>query len=992
MLSRREARAHSSNNFIFDHLFFFSYKYNQVLTRKMAEALISVLLEQLVSAVYQHTNEAVKLVLNADKDVKSFSSKLKAIQAVLEDAEKKQVTEASVGDWLQKLKDVSYEMDDVLDEWNIELLRQQAEEKQEVEGDNALVTKKKVRFPMSSGCFCFGQVNKVIHHHNIARRIKELNEKLTLIAAEREMYGFHQSTIGDHHERFIQRQTSSLVDVSAIFGREEEKEYLLSKLLRESNQDGGRFLVIPIVGMGGMGKTTLAQLAYNNEKVTAHFNKKVWVCVSDPFDEVKIAKAIIENLDRTQSGSNELEILLQSIKRRVEDEKFLLVLDDVWTEDHKKWENLKLPIIMQSCAKGSTILVTTRKEGVAKMMRATKSTIHLDKLSDKDCLALFNSFAFLDKEEDEANGFGAIGEEIVKKCKGLPLAAKTLGSVVLHKKTREEWQNVLNSKIWELEEVEEQVFRPLLLSYYDLAPAVKRCLLYCAIFPKDYDFKKDNLIELWMSQDYLNSKGKKEKRRIGQYYFESLAMRSFFQDFEKDEMGNIIECKMHDIVHDFVLFLSKNECIIIEAIEGINQRIELSSDKIRHLTLISVPEGPLPTLCYGCKNMRSLILLHSSITTISRGSIIQMKCLRTLNLSGNKISGSMLNEVPKEIGELIHLRYMDLSHNWNLKELPDAMCELYNLQTLVLVYTCLWKLPKAMGKLINLKHLYVGGCGNLRYLPKGIGSLKSLQVLDWFKVCEGDDEALKLGNLGVMDQLQGSLDIRGLGKDDASEIEKALLGNKEHLSHLGVGFQFALGEQRKGDSEIVKALQPHQNLESLTIRCCHGTTESLYWIKSLHNLRKLYLSYWEFCEVLPPLGKLPSLEILDIWEMKKVKKVRVEFLGIEEEEEEEEVSGILFPKLKKLTFFGMKNWEEWALLSEITIMPRLSELRIKWCPKLKALPKFLYKIPELRTLEIKGCPILEGEYEKGVGKEWHNISHIPNLTIQSGWKRTYVVF
>ncbi|PRQ20623.1 putative leucine-rich repeat domain, L domain-containing protein [Rosa chinensis] len=342
--------------------------------------------------------------------------------------------------------------------------------------------------------------------------------------------------------------------------------------------------------------------------------------------------------------------------------------------------------------------------------------------------------------------------------------------------------------------------------------------------------------------------------------------------------------------------------------------------------------------------MRTLTLLDSSITTISPGSIMQMKCLRTLNFSGNK-----LNEVPKEIGELIHLRYMDLSWNRVLKELPDAVCDLCNLQTLVLEWCGqLEKLPKAMGKLINLKHLY-----------------------------GDDDEALKLGDLGIMDQLHGRLSIRYLGnKDDASEIEKAQLGNKEHLSHLRVFFQEGDEEQRKGDEEIVKALQPHQNLESLDIWWCQFT-ESLYWIKSLRNLRKLYLYGWRFCEFLPSLGKLPSLEILDIREMKKVKKVGVEFLGIEEEEEQ--VSGILFPKLKRLSFESMENWEEWAFVSEITIMPRLSELRIESCPKLKALRTLT--ITALRTLTISDCRILEGEYEKGVGKEWHNISHIPNLTI-----------
>ncbi|PRQ20145.1 putative P-loop containing nucleoside triphosphate hydrolase [Rosa chinensis] len=302
------------------------------------------------------------LVLNVEEDVHSFSSRLNAIQAVLEDAEKKQVTEAKLRDWLEKLKDVSYEMHDVLDEWNTEILKQQVEE-----GESASVTKKKVCFPTPTNCFCFGQVSKAIHHNNIATRIKKLNEKLTVIAAEKEQYDFHLSTIRGTDEQLIQRpKTSSLVDISTIFGREEEKECLLSKLLRDSNQDGGRFLAIPIVGMGGMGKTTLAQLTYNDKKVTSQFDKKVWVCVSDPFDEIKISKAIIENLGGPYSSSNELETLRLCIRSHIENKKFLLVLDDVWTEDKTKWENLKLPVIMQSCAKGSTILVTRENKGLLK--------------------------------------------------------------------------------------------------------------------------------------------------------------------------------------------------------------------------------------------------------------------------------------------------------------------------------------------------------------------------------------------------------------------------------------------------------------------------------------------------------------------------------------------------------------------------------------------------------------------------------------------------
>ncbi|XP_050159609.1 putative disease resistance protein RGA1 [Malus sylvestris] len=265
-------------------------------------------------------------------------------------------------------------------------------------------------------------------------------------------------------------------------------------------------------------------------------------------------------------------------------------------------------------------------------------------------------------------------------------------------------------------------------------------------------------------------------------------MRSFFQDFEDDDEGNIKSCKMHDIVHDFLQFLTQNECFTMEVKGGNNTKKPLG-DKIQHLTLVLAPTGPLSCVLFSSCNMRTLATFDSKFNVVDSTLMSQLKHLRTLNLSGNCIE-----ELPEEIGKLVHLRFIDLSYNDDLKRLPNAVCNLYNLQTLRLNWCrVLESLPQSMGKLINLKHLYVRGCFRLKYLPKGIGRLTNLRTLDRCPVGDrkDNDEAFKLGDLRDLDQLQGILpiEIDGDLKVVAGEGEKALpLGNKQQLLHLRIEF------------------------------------------------------------------------------------------------------------------------------------------------------------------------------------------------------------
>ncbi|XP_062016032.1 putative disease resistance protein RGA3 [Rosa rugosa] len=331
----------------------------------MAEALVGVLLDRLASITLNKVDQELNLVIGVDKEIENLTRTLKAIQAVLEDAEQRQVQEASVRLWLNNLKEVSDEIDDVLDEWSYEILKHAAN----------------------------------FHRHGIAKKIKDLSERLALIDAERQTYQFHY--IERRSEQLIKHQkTSSVLDKS--FGREYEKESLVSKLLNDGGEEESVPIIIPIVGMGGIGKTTLCQLVYNDKRVKDHFDNRIWICVSEPFEEIQIVAAIAQGLGiRDHPASNALETYSQYIiscikkidngEKKRDETKFLIVLDGVRNPTESQWEQVIKPL--REGARGSRILVTTRIEKVAVMMGVASNVIHLEMLSEDDCRSLFFHFA-----------------------------------------------------------------------------------------------------------------------------------------------------------------------------------------------------------------------------------------------------------------------------------------------------------------------------------------------------------------------------------------------------------------------------------------------------------------------------------------------------------------------------------------------------------------------------------------------------------------------
>ncbi|XP_058079892.1 putative disease resistance protein RGA4 [Magnolia sinica] len=872
----------------------------------------------LVSMVVNKLREEVYLVGDAKEEFEKLSSTLESIQALLNDAEIMQFHNESIQAWLKKFKDVVYDIEDVVND----MIPSPESESGTHDGDDRLIGNQAwaCLFSVFSCCgledwirlahesWTDGDdtdnrsirdkvrtfVSKVASQRDFARKIKQVRAKLDQIADDKSKFSFKEihSFRGDSELDKAESQTSSLVDESQIHGRDEDRDTIISKLISGSSCEEGRIHVISIIGVGGLGKTTLAQLICNDERVKSHFHKVLWVCVSDHFNLINLTKAIIEAAGGTSPPHSRLGSLQKQLIQTLQDKLFLLVLDDVWNDDSQRWERLWLSL--QRGAPGSRILVTARSEKVAFTCRDSAYMHKLKGLSDDDCWLLFSSKAFARREMKDCQELVKIGKEIVKKCKGVPLSAKVIGSTMCSKTTTQDWKDILESQTWEIPDIATGILPALLLSYYNLPVHLKQCFAYCSIFPKDHWLEKDILVKLWLAQGFIKPQGRREMESIGGEYFDELLRRSLLQDAIVYFEG-VTKCKMHDLLHDLIQFITKNECCIF-----VNGKSDYSSVTVRHSSFIATGEmSHIPGPLCDAKKLRTLLQIRNSLINTIPDNLFQCaRSLRALDFGGYD---SSIKELPSSLGSLKHLRYLDLSYS-KIVELPESVTHLRNLQTLKLNFCReLQSLPTGMSAMVRLRHLEIKETTELKYLPEGLGRISSLRTLSRFIV--GGDGRCKIGELKRLDSLQGKLQIDHLERvASVDEAKEALLENKLQLSILSLEMS-GVGEVERMEN-VVEALKPPlANLEQLEVWGYIGSKFPT-WIgdSSFSNLVKLKLIDCNNCTQLPGLGRLPSLEYLEI-STGLLKRVGSEFYG--------NGSGgcinlAAFPKLKHLEFKGIR--------------------------------------------------------------------------------------
>ncbi|XP_066341144.1 disease resistance protein RGA2-like [Miscanthus floridulus] len=989
----------------------------------VVDAAICWLVQSILGSFFTEKMEAWARGVGLADDVENLKSEMRNVEMVLAAAEGRRIENKPLARSLHDLKELLYDAEDVMDELDYYRLQQQIEQGEGcTDPEESSVSSSTPSLQLA----CTSATSRIVGwcrrdrkrkreeeptYSTISERIRGIVDHLgKLRSSVREVLQLEISrpiTMANQSQCVVRntRLTTSFPVEDKVYGRDIERDKIVDLLIIGKSSD---LQVLPIVGIGGVGKTTLARFVYGDRRIKKHFDLRMWVCVSTNFDTMRLTLEILEHVctDRQQFEKiTNFNVLQDILLKNLENKRFLLVFDDMWEEkDRRGWFSLLAPL-KHNHVPGCMILATTRRPSVAKMIK-TMDSVSVKGLDEKEFWLFFKACAFGNESHEGHPNLQSIGQHIVKALKGCPLAARSVGALLNKDITYEHWRTVQNK--WKSLQEDTDDILPILKLSYDFLPVhLQQCFSYCSLFPEDYIFNGENLVRYWISQNFVQCEDPtKRLEETGKQYLDNLVDLGFFQKVDSDYV-------MHDLMHEMAQMVSLTE---YATINGSNSMAIKPS--VRHLSIITTAyekHGHCSIPCDKFENILENIGSSEKLRTLivfGRSSIHLLRLLHTLCMKSKSLRVVRIYVTHNDVGSTIsflnpcHLRYLEFigvfsttyfCQNIDLEKnivLPQALTKFYHLQFFNVDIGSNISVPTSMNNLINLRSIV--GHEKVHSEIAGVGKLTSLQGLK-LKVRSVDEFDIR--QLRSMTKLL-TLEISQLENVKTKEqASGARLIDKEYLQELSLSWNdISVGLDpctARRTEDVLEGLQPHENLKSLRITGYNGVN-SPAWLAGNMSIKMLQILHLENCnewrifhlQLLPFLRKLkmirmwnlmeisiPSLEELVLIEMPRLEKCLGTY-GVE-----------LTSKLRVIIIKGCPQLNEFTIFHSYSSFraeqqswfPFLSKLAICYCPRvmnweilplggmralkdLKLMDLHLVRelsVPSLENLELITMPRLE---------------------------------